>query len=123
MAWFAVRLELARTPDFPQGSPPRAYILHLPLSDGKIDRAAMGKGTSKALVRRFWPNQPDLTGMVVSTNGNGWAFSYRDGPDDDERIFRLGEHDIVAGNYLTVTEPDGDMLPYRVAEVRPIAQP
>lgn len=124
MSWYAVRLELARTPKFPQGSPSRSYILHLPLlPDGKIDEGVLSKHPAKALVRRFWPSEPDLVGMLVSTNGSGWAFSYRDGPDDDERLFRLSDHDIVAGNYLTVSEPDGDVLPYRVTDVRSIAQP
>ena len=34
MQWTSVRLELGSTPSFPKGSAARAYIAHLPLSDG-----------------------------------------------------------------------------------------
>ena len=42
MTWQSIRLELARTPDFPDGSASRAYLLRLPLHrDGLIDEEAL----------------------------------------------------------------------------------
>lgn len=118
MSWISARLELARTPQFPRGSPARAYILHLPVdAAGLIDEAELRAHPARTLVRRFWPNEPDLVGMLVPVPG-GWAFSYRDGPDDDERLYRLSDHPVVAGNYVTIDEPDGARLPFRIAETR-----
>jgi hypothetical protein len=118
--WFAVRLELARTQLFPKGSMARAYIVHLPLSDGGfIDGPAMQRAPANAIVRRYWPGEADLVGFVIAAD-QGWAFSYRDGPEDDDRIFNLTAHCIKRGEYLTVSEPSGNDLPYRVAELVPL---
>ena len=115
-SWIAARLELARTPEFPEGSPARAYILHVPVdSEGLIDEQQLLAHPGRTLVRRFWPNEPDLVGMIVRA-GEGWACSYRDGPDDDERLFHLSDHPIVAGNYLTIEETGGQSWPFRIAE-------
>lgn len=120
MNWSAIRFELARTPEFPDGSASRAYIVHLPLLEiGHIDPEALRRAPSKAIVRRFWPGEPDLVGFVIPTEG-GWAFSYRDGSEDDESLFKLPAHRIAPGEYLTVHEPDGRELPYRITEVIPL---
>ena len=39
MSWKSLRLELARTKEFPNGSPAHAYLLHLPLDDSSRARA------------------------------------------------------------------------------------
>lgn len=94
----------------------RAYIVHLPLLDcGQVDRAVLCREQSKAIVRRFWPGEPDLVGFVVPAH-NGWAFSYRDRPSDDEYPFNLPPQ----GEHLTLREPDGRELPYRIAEIVPL---
>ena len=114
--WYSIRLELARTSEFSRGSVCRAYIVHLPLLDcGQIDRAALRRDQSKAIVRRFWPGEPDLLGFVIPAD-NGWAFSYRDGPSEDEYPFNLQSQ----GKHLTLREPDGRELPYRIAEIIPL---
>ncbi|MFN3944129.1 MAG: hypothetical protein ACK4K7_04280 [Allosphingosinicella sp.] len=121
MNWTAIRLELARTPEFPGGSASRAYLLRLPLAeDGLIDEAALSRRPGQATVRRYWPSEPDLSGQVIRTQ-NGWAFSYRAGEEDDEQVFHLESHPIRPGEYVTVTEPDGRRLPFRVASVRELA--
>ena len=48
MTWKTIRLELARTPEFPEGSAAHAYVLRLPIDDdGYIERsrdeASIGK--------------------------------------------------------------------------------
>jgi hypothetical protein len=67
-------------------------------------------------VHRHWPNERDLTGYVIRTPG-GWALSYEPGEDDDETVFHLETHPIRIGEYITVTEPDGQKLPFRVASL------
>lgn len=118
MNWSSIRLELARTKEFPQGSASRAYLLRLPLDrDGLIDERSLGKAPARATVHRFWPNEPDLSGYVIRTSG-GWAFSYRPGEEDDETVFHLETHPIRLGEYITLTEPDGSRLPFRVASLK-----
>lgn len=112
--WKLVRLELGRTPEYPEGSASRAYMLRVPLrDDGLIDEAALRKKPNMASVRRFWPNEPDLQGYLIR-NGSGWAFSYALGDADDERVYHLESHPLRVGEYVTLTEPDGRRLPFKV---------
>ena len=116
--WNLIRLELARTKEFPEGSASRAYLLRLPLDDsGLIDDEAFARSPALATVHRHWPNEPDLSGYVIRTPG-GWALSYEPGEEDDETVFHLETHRLRAGEYLTLTEPDGRQLPFRVASMK-----
>jgi hypothetical protein len=118
MDWMAIRLELARTGEFPEGSASRSYLLRLPLRpDGLVDAAAVKDDPAQATVRRFWPSEPDMIGYVIHTP-RGWKFSYEPGEGDDEALFHLESHPLRIGEYVTVTEPDGRKLPFRVADVR-----
>jgi hypothetical protein len=114
-SWNLVRLELARTGEYPEGSASRAYMLRVPLDDaGLIDEAALAKRPALATVRRFWPNEADQTGVLIR-NGKGWIFSYAVGDDDDEALYHLDDHPLRVGDYVTLTEPDGSRLPFRDA--------
>jgi len=117
--WSLVRLELGRTPEFPDGSASRAYVLRLPLdADGLIDDAAIAQRPAMATVRRFWPNEPDQQGYLIR-KGKGWAFSYALGEEDDEEVFHLESHPFRAGEYVTLTEPDGSRRPFRIVRSSP----
>lgn len=114
MAWKTVRLELARTPQFPNGSVSRAYLLRLPLNeDGLVDMAAFRANPAYATVRRHWPNEADRSGYLIHKQ-SGWAFSYEPGEEDDEGVFHLENHPFHLGDYLTVREGNGDALPFRI---------
>lgn len=114
MAWKTIRLELARTPEYPEGSAAHAYVLRLPLDDnGLIDRSLLKHPDQRPVVRRLWPDEPDQQGVVIPVRG-GWAFSYAPGEDDDEGIFHLEDHPIRIGAYLTITETDGERSPFKV---------
>lgn len=114
MTWTTIRLELARTRDFPNGSPAHSYVLRLPLtSEGTVDPQEFKAQPERATVRRFWPNEPDQSGYIIHKRG-GWAFSYALGEEDDENIFHLENHPLRVGDYLTLTEPDGEKWPYQV---------
>ena len=118
MNWKSIRLELARTREFPEGSASRAFLLHLPLDEtGLIDEETLRRAPARASVRRFWPNERDQAGYVIRTP-RGWAISYEPGEDDDEAIFHLESHKLGMGEYVTLTEPDGRQLPFRVAGLR-----
>jgi hypothetical protein len=117
MKWKTVRLELARSPRFPNGSASRAYLLHLPLDDsGLVDEETFRRSPALGTVRRHWPSERDRTGYVIRKK-NGWAFSYAIGDADDEDLFHLESHPLKPGEYVTITEPDGERLPYRVVAI------
>ncbi len=114
-----IRLELARTPEFPNGSAAHGYELVAPLdARGHLDSAGFSDAKAACTVRRFWAGAEDEHGSLVHTRG-GWAFSYAPGPDDDEPIFKLDRHHFTVGDYVTVTEHDGVARPFRVVEVKP----
>lgn len=114
MTWKTIRLELARTAEYPNGSSAHAYVFRVPLDeDGIIDQKALRKAEKRPEVRRFWRGEPEQKGVVIAT-GKGWAFSYKVGDDDDETIFRLKDHPLKPGEYLTITETDGSELPFKV---------
>ena len=120
MTWKTIRLELARTDEFPEGSPSRGYQLHLPVrSDGLIDAGAFTAARDRATAFRFSPDERDLAGHVIRT-AKGWAISYEPGEDDDQGVFHLETHRLVPGNYLTLTGYDGSSSPYRIASVEPL---
>ena len=117
--WNIVKLELARTDGFPSGSATRSYLIRIPLDEtGLIDETALEGDPGRATIRRFWPNEADRSGYVVKAK-NGWVFSYAVGEEDDENLYHLENHAILQGEYVTITEPDGDRLPYRIASVSP----
>ena len=114
-----IRLELARTPEFPNGSAAHGYELVVPLdAKGHLDSAGFADAKAACTVRRFWAGADDEHGALIHTRG-GWVFSYAPGPDDDEPIFKLDRHQFTVGDYVTVTEHDGIARPFRVVEVKP----
>ena len=120
MNWKNIRLELASAPKFPLGSPHRCYLLHLPLEpSGYIDEQIVEAFPGRATVRRFWPSQADMRGYVIRTT-DGWAFAY-DSRDDEERICHLDARPMRVGERLTLTELDGERLPFRVTNVEGFA--
>jgi hypothetical protein len=115
-----VRLELARDPEFPDGSARHGYELVLPLDGaGHLDRAAWDKNKLVCTVHRFWEGEGDSVGQLVHTARGAWAFSYVPGDQDDERIHRLEDHTFREGEYVSVREPDERVRTFRVVLVRP----
>lgn len=122
MNWNNIRLELARTKEFPHGSASRAFLLRLPLDEqGLIEERSVEAAPARATVRRFWPNEPDRSGYVIRTDG-GWALSCGLG-DDDEALLHLDAHPLRLGEQVTLTGPGGARLPFRVASIRQAGLP
>jgi hypothetical protein len=112
-------LELARTKEFPDGDPKHGYELRAPLTrDGRLDAAAFSQSAQLCTVRHFRPDADDEHGELVRTKNGNWAFSYELGDADDEPIYRLGTHSFKEGEYVTVTEHDGNDRAFRVVSVR-----
>jgi hypothetical protein len=113
-----VRLELARTPQFPDGNPACGYEFRAPLDDeGRLAAEEWPDHKEECTVVRFWERADDEHGQLLHLRGNKWVFSYRPGEEDDEPIFRLDKHAFRPGEYVSVTEHDGVTRPFRVVSV------
>ncbi|SKA09373.1 hypothetical protein SAMN02745126_03461 [Enhydrobacter aerosaccus] len=115
-----IRLELARTPEFPEGSVECGYEFTAPLdSTGKLDPKQWAQDKDKCTVRRFWHNADDEHGRLTHHKGGAWAFSYAAGEEEEEPIFRFDKHVFKPGEYVSITEHDGVTRPFRVVDIRP----
>jgi len=113
-----VRLELARTKEFPEGNPACGYELVVPLdAKGVLDAEEWRHHKKACTVRRFWQHADDETGTLVHTRHRTWAFSYAPGESDDEPLFHLETHHLVQGEYVSVKEHDGVTRPFRIVQV------
>ena len=114
-----IRLELARTPDYPEGSVRCGYEMNLPLdAAGRFDPDGWKAHKLDCRVRRFWEGEDDEHGQLVKA-GRGWVLSYDPDTDaDDEPLFRLEQHSFRPGDYVSITEHDGVQRTFRVVFVR-----
>lgn len=119
MSLKTIRLELARSKEFPEGNAGHGYVLKAPLTaDGHLDVEGWRKQKDLCSVRRLRGDREEERGLLVHTSGRRWAFSYVPGDTaDDEPIFRLGDHAFVPGEYVSITEHDGVERTFRVAAV------
>ncbi len=68
--WSLVKLEMARSAGYPFGSVSRAYFIRVPLDRiGMIDGAGVAQAPKRATVRRFWPNEPDMSDIRLTVDG------------------------------------------------------
>jgi hypothetical protein len=115
-----IRLELARTPDHPQGSPLIGYEFSAPLdAQGRIDAKAFAGLKERCRVRRFRLGEEDDVGHLIRKPGGSWAFHYdiHSDEEDDESGYRFGDHVFRSGEYVSIREDD-HLIPYHVREAR-----
>src|ERR1700688_4356318 len=89
-----IRLNLARSKEFPEGSPRRSYAFVAPLDvAGHIDPTLWQKYREHCRVHRFWDGEEDQNGHLVHKPGGSeharWMFHYEDDGDDDEAGYRF----------------------------------
>jgi len=121
MTLMKIRLELARTPEYPEGSSARGYEFTAPLTpEGFIGAEAWKTHKDECTVLRFWAGEDDQHGRLRHV-GHGWRFDYDENDDeDDEPFFKLDRHKIEPGAYVSIKEHDGAMWPFKVVSVRPL---
>jgi hypothetical protein len=119
MTLHLVRLELAREKGHPDGSSLHGYEFVAPLDqNGHLDRSHWADERGRCTTRRFWYGEDDQTGNLIHTRGGHWAFSYDPTTtDDDEAIFRLDQHLMRPGEYVSITEPDRQQHTFRIVSV------
>ncbi len=119
-----IRLQLARSKEFPTGSTRHGYELVAPLdTHGHIDQQLWQKHREHCGVRRFWAGQDDKIGRLVHKPGGSeharWVFDYDPKRvDDDEAGYRFGAHKFAAGEYVTIRDQDEEHT-FRVVSVEP----
>jgi hypothetical protein len=117
-----IRLNLARTKEFPTGSALHGYEFVAPLdASGHIDAEAWKSTRGRCRVRRFWAGEAEDAGLLVHRPGGSWAFRYEVGSDDDEEAgYRFGSHAFVVGEYVSIKDEDGEMHTFQVVSVQNI---
>jgi hypothetical protein len=115
-----IRMELARTPEHPQGNAKCGYEFIAPLdAHGHFDADNWKALKDRCKVLRFWEHEESEHGLLVHTRGRKWIFDYdASRNEDDEPIFRFEEVAFVPGAYISVTEHNGETLPFKVITVR-----
>jgi hypothetical protein len=118
-----IRLNLARSKEFPEGSERHGYEFVAPLdSRGHIDVALWRGNREHCRVRRFWEGEDDEIGFLVHKPGGSeharWVFDYdQTAEDDDESGYRFGAHAFRPGEYVSIRNEDGETHTYQVAAV------
>jgi hypothetical protein len=114
----SVRLNLARTKEYPDGSARHGYRFTAPLdADGHLDPEGWKKLRDKCRVVRFWGGEEEDIGHLVH-HGTSWGFHYDlSGDEGDEFGYRLGSHRFVPGEYVSIRDEDGDLHTFAVVTV------
>src|SRR6516164_8061986 len=94
-----IRLELARSKEYPSGSTRHGYDLIAPLDEGgHIDSELWQKYRKNCRVRRFWDDE------------------------DEEAGYRFGAHKFANGEYVSIRDHEGQLHTFRVTSVEPMPQ-
>ena len=124
MSLTRVTLRLGRNPDagFPDGNDNHGYVIVAPLDlEGMLDLELWRDNKASCTVNRFSPDPDEIADGWLTHRGSYWFFHYdeeHEGPD--EPVFRLGDHLMRVGEYLTIHEADGDDLTYKITEAQKI---
>lgn len=123
MALKKIRLELARSQDFPEGSNERGYEFVAPLdTQGHIDPDQWHAARERCRVRRFWADEEPELGHLVRRPGGSWAFHYdiHGEGDDDESGYKFASHAFKPGEYVSIRERDDTLQTFMVVQVQSI---
>jgi hypothetical protein len=117
-----IRLELARSKDFPNGSTTHGYEFVAPLdAKGHIDVALWQKNRQHCGVRRFWGANEEV-GHLVHKPGSQeharWVFDYDNTAEyNDESGYRFGAHAFKPGEYVSIRDDAGAMHTFKVISI------
>jgi hypothetical protein len=107
-----IRLNLARSKEFPSGSAQHGYEFVAPLDgQGHIEAQLWQKYRTHCGVRRFWGREESFGHLVHKPGGAEharWAFHYDPAPDEEEAGFRFGSHIFAPGEYVSIRDHGKD---------------
>ncbi len=123
-AFKRIRLNLARSKQFPAGSDRHGYEFVAPLDDdGHIDPTLWKEHRDHCRVRRFWDDEQEIGRLVHKPGGSEharWVFDYDNTTEtDDEAGYRFATHAFVPGEYVSIRDEDEEMHTFRVVSVQP----
>jgi hypothetical protein len=108
-----IRIELAREPGHPEGDRAIAYVIVAPLdADDRIDAELWRTHREACRIARLRPDRENDHGHLIHRQGGGWAFHYKNTPD--EIGFHFADERFVSGEYVSINE-GGKLHTYRVA--------
>jgi hypothetical protein len=117
-----ITLNLARSKEHPAGSTRHGYDIVAPLDEnGRIDLAEWKKHEDACRVHRFWAGEADQIGMLRhragGAGGSTWFVDYDETrEDDDEAGYRLGDHVMRPGEYVSI-QHDDEMHTFQITAV------
>jgi hypothetical protein len=120
-----IRLNLARSKEYPSGSARHGYEFVAPLDPtGHIDPALWREHRDHCRVRRFWEGERDQVGFLIHRPGgpehSRWVFDYEGTAEEDEEAgFRFAAHPLVPGEYVSIRDEDGEAHTFQVISVEP----
>jgi len=120
-----IRLNLARSKEFPLGSQKHGYEFVAPLdASGHIDPELWRQYREHCGVRRFWEGEDDEAGRLLHKPGGAehgrWVFDYDEAAEeDDEAGYRFGNHVFRPGEYVSIRDENGNMHTFQVVSVEP----
>jgi hypothetical protein len=121
-----ILLNLARSKEFPYGSPRHGYDFIAPLDpEGHIDPILWKKYRDYCRVRRFWAGEEDEVGRLVHKPGGAeharWVLDYNPDEDDDDGAgYKFGVHAFLPGEYVSISGKDGKLFTFLVVTVEPV---
>lgn len=121
-----ITLNLARSPEFPEGSAERGYDLVAPLDTfGHLDVEEWKTFRSLCRVRRFWSGENDRHGLLVhkagGSNGATWKIDYAgQASDDEETGIRLDGHGYTASEYVSICDGEGHPHTFKITGIQPL---
>ena len=108
-----IRLELARTPEFPEGHPGCGYEFIAPLDrKGHLDTRTWGREKDHCGVRRFWHSTTDERGSLVHHRGNQRTIAWPTASAPRNRC--SDKQTFTVGGHVSVTEHEGISSPFHV---------
>ena len=123
-----IKLQLARSKEFPSGSTRHGYDIVAPLdARGCIDVDLWRQHRAACRVRRFWDDEEDAIGHLIHRPGGAeharWMLDYGGADEDDEEAgYRFGAHKFVPGEYVSIRNHGGDLHTFVVAAVESLPQ-
>ncbi len=123
MTLYRVHMTLARNDKFPEGSNAHGYDFVVPLDASmKLDPDSWKAHAQDCVVRRFWGDKQAERGLLRHA-GKSWFIDYDvTAEGDEEPFFKLDRHEVKPGEYLSVSEPDGETRTFRIVSVMPFVQ-
>jgi hypothetical protein len=116
-----IRLELGRTNEFHNGNENHAYEFVAPITpEGHIDADAWQKERQNCVVHHIQDGNIVKSGLLTRT-GQSWRFDYdKRTHADDEPFYKLDQHTMRPGLYVSIVEHDGIRKPFKIASVVPL---